>query len=654
MAKTFLRRILDLFRPSLSVSVRASKSPENFYASEESSDLAIAKYPPSDQGIRLTSVESLIDSQKDLINRIFRTAGVSRQEFAERYIPPINNLARHVHCLPATATTYFRGTGGLFRMSLEIGLNSLQSANAAVFPTGGGVERRYHMAPKWTLATFLAGLCSQNYRTVNSMAVLTKDNVQWTPLMTHLYDWVISQQVNLYFIRWLDDAQITGAQASAAYSINQIVPLDILTFLADGNNQVVQSMTAAIAGVEISASENPISRLVAPVVTRVIEDDLNRSATHYGHLVIGAHLEPHLLDSMRCLVRSGKWIVNHQQSGRVWAGKEGVFVDWIPASQDIANLLAKNSFAGVSKDPDTLADLLVHAGLLEMTTKGARYWTISLPETFEAKEGMVRMKRGGVIFPDGFDLSPFANVQLTLEIQSTQPIPLVNATNQTAPVQPKPSTIVAPLPLPQKAPPSAPEAPEPTQSKAPRQQRKPKSATPEVASKTELETKSESESESINTTMNEIPPDQDFDSRYVRVGSEDYEPDYMAGQPEPEVVSVAPPTKVAVDKGVRQKLLGSLKSGNAILLGDIIENAEKKNLTGIVVALEQGVGISNEELSAHGQPVMDLFKELGTKHWLWIDRTKPSRMIHQVQVDGRPYAMMILKAEIAAGLGLGD
>jgi hypothetical protein len=51
---------------------------------------------------------------------------------------------------------------------------------------------------------------------------------------------------------------------------------------------------------------------------------------------------------------------------------------------------------------------------------------------------------------------------------------------------------------------------------------------------------------------------------------------------------------------------------------------------------------------------MDLFKELGTKHWLWIDRTKPSRMIHQVQVDGRPYAMMILKAEIAAGLGLGD
>ena len=89
-------------------------------------------------------------------------------------------------------------------------------------------------------------------------------------------------------------------------------------------------------------------------------------------------------------------------------------------------------------------------------------------------------------------------------------------------------------------------------------------------------------------------------------------------------------------------------------MGDIIENAEKKNLTGIVVALEQGVGISNEELSSHGQPVMDLFKELGTKHWLWIDRTKPSRMIHQVQVDGRPYAMMILKAEIAAGLGLGD
>ncbi|MBK6639116.1 MAG: TraI domain-containing protein [Rhodocyclaceae bacterium] len=76
-------------------------------------------------------------------------------------------------CYPATSTTYFRGTGGLFRFSLEMALNSLQSANAAVFPATGGVERRYVMTPKWQLATFLAGLCCQNYRTINSMVVMT-------------------------------------------------------------------------------------------------------------------------------------------------------------------------------------------------------------------------------------------------------------------------------------------------------------------------------------------------------------------------------------------------------------------------------------------------------------------------------------------------
>ena len=298
-----------------------------------------------------------------------------------------------MHLLPATSTTYFRGTGGLFRMSLEIALNSLQSANAAVFPTGGGVERRFFMLPKWTLACFLAGLCSQNYRTVNSMAVLTRSNAQWSPLLDSLYEWCASEAADVYFVRWMEDVQVRGAQASAAYSISQVVPHDVLQYLASDNNQVVPAMTAAVAGVDTNTSENPISRLVAPVITRVIEDDLKRSATNYGHLVIGAHLEMHLLDAMRRLVKTGKWIANNAASGgRLWVGQEGVFVDWQVAAGDIATLLARDSFAGIPKDPDTLADLLVSASLLQLTKEGGRYWTIAIPVSMESKEGMVKLR----------------------------------------------------------------------------------------------------------------------------------------------------------------------------------------------------------------------------------------------------------------------
>jgi conjugal transfer pilus assembly protein TraI len=383
-----------------------------YIGDDDTGDFAITRYPPFDKGIPVVGVEKLLQSQQELVVRIFRTAGVSREDFEKYYQPSIRNLARHVHLLPATSTTYFRGTGGLFRMNLEIALNSLQSANAAVFPASGGVERRFSMQPKWNLATFLAGLCSQNYRTVNSMAVLTQDSAQWTPLLDHLLDWCEEQDAKVYFVRWMEDLQVHGAQASASYSISKIVSREVLQYLAADNNQVVQAMTAAIAGVETNASENPISRLVAPVITRVIEDDLKRSATNYGHLVIGAHLEPHLVDAMRRLVRGGKWIANNIPSGgRVWVGQEGVFIDWSSAAGDISNLLARDQFAGIPKDPDTLADLLVSANLLELNNRGGRYWTIALPGTLEAKDGMVKIKQGEVIFPQGFDLEPFKNVR---------------------------------------------------------------------------------------------------------------------------------------------------------------------------------------------------------------------------------------------------
>ena len=655
MLKSFISKLI----PWSSKTNTASTFPSSqaFIPDDDRDELAISKYPPSDQGIKLTSIDSLIESQKDLINRVFRTAGVSREEFAKHFMVAIRNLAHHVHLLPATSTTYFRGTGGLFRMSLEIALHSLQSANAAVFPSGGGVERRYAMTPKWTLATFLAGLCSQSYRTVNSMAVMSSENQQWSPLMGHLYDWAIAKKANVYYIRWMDDAQINGAQAAAAYGINYIIPGDVLSYLAEDNNQVVQAMTAAIAGVEISASENPISRLVAPVVTRVIEDDLNHSAINYGHLVIGAHLEPHLIDAMRRLVRAGKWIPNHAQTGRIWAGKEGVFVDWIPASQDIANLLARDSFAGVPKDPDTLADLLVHAGLLEMTSKGERYWMINVPETFEAREGMVKIKKGSVVFPDGFDLSSFNSISLT--ISGAMPVTLTTVAPSTQALQaagenkPKVVPEAEAPPQPRNTPTVIPSATEEAQT--------PPVADLERSNPKLLEGESSKDTGSGNTST----------KRPKKAASEKSSKPEMTTTPQSEQVESNPqspaPQKTSDKKSgaegsagsgkrssemMRSKLLSSLKPGNAILLGDVIDNFEKNTLTGQVADLGYGVGISNDELASHGQPVMELFEELAAKHWLWVDRSKPSRKLHLIDMDGKPVSMMILKSDIAVGLGV--
>ena len=85
----------------------ATNSHLEVFGGEEAGDLAVTRYPPFDKGIPLIEIDTLIRSQADLITRIFRTAGVSREEFNERFDPPIRNLAKHIHLLPATSTTYF-------------------------------------------------------------------------------------------------------------------------------------------------------------------------------------------------------------------------------------------------------------------------------------------------------------------------------------------------------------------------------------------------------------------------------------------------------------------------------------------------------------------------------------------------------------------
>ena len=599
-----------------------------FQTDNDPGELSIVRYPPFDTGIPVVGLDKLLASQQELMIRIFRTAGVSREDFAKYYEPPIRNLANHVHLLPATATTYFRGTGGLYRMSLEIALHSLQAANASVFPVAGGVERRHFLQPKWMLATFLAGLCSQNYRVVNSMAVLTRNNVQWTPLLDHLHDWCRAQKADVYFVRWMeDDIQVHGAQASAAYSISRVVPHEVLQYLASDNNQVVPSMTAAIAGVETNASENPISRLVAPVITRVIDEDGRRSASNYGHLVIGAHLEPHLVDAMRRLVRGGKWIPNNVQSGgRLWVGAEGVFIDWHSAASDISNLLARDSFAGIPKDQDTLADLLVSANLLELNGKGGRYWSITLPGSMEARDGLVKLKQGSVIFPNGYDLTPYQSVQLILVAPPPKPAaaasqPVATSPAPAAAVPAAAASGVAPVKTePPKPPPKADVPQQPGAQPAEHGQKKRK----------QEQTQSQSQKKGQASPV----------AQTVEAG-DDVEP-------------ANPNSSGAIGSDVSptaEKLLGSLKRSNGWLLNEVMRGYQTGKINGVTTALSHGFGISHEELSSHGIPIMELLEELALKGWLWQDKTRASRRIHNVEVDGKTHRMVILKPDVAAGLG---
>lgn len=100
-----------------------------------------------------------------------------------------------------------------------------------------------------------------------------------------------------------------------------------------------------------------------------------------------------------------------------------------------------------------------------------------------------------------------------------------------------------------------------------------------------------------------------------------------------------------------RKLLMSLKPPNSWLLNELLRTYRNQGLTGKAVALSYGYAIAHDELNSYGTPIMDFMEELGMKGWLWQDKTRASRKIHPVEIDGKTYRMIVLKPDIAASLG---
>jgi len=583
----------------------------------------VPRYPPFDTGIPLKTPDQVVASQSALVARIFRTAGVSQADFARFYEPIIHALARHHHLLPATATSHHRGAGGLFRMALELGLHALQGANGSVFPNGAGIDQRFYLLPKWNLATFIAGISSQSYRTVVNMIVLDRKNTQWAPLLMPLYDWARSVDADVFFIRWTEDRNKGTAQATSAYLVNQLVSPDALQYLSSDNNQIVPMMSGAITGNPMGVGENPIAKIIAPATTRIIEDDLKRSSMNYGHLSIGMHLEPHLIDAMRRLIRTGVWAINYRGM-RLWIGTDGTFIEWDVGAQDVVNLLTRDAFAGVPRDPDTLADMLCNAGVFEKNKENEKYWTIVLPGSGELIRTAVKVKHHDLILPSGFNLASIAKIDLTMGATAVPGTPPPAAPVQ-SPVSNGKKADVASKPIKQNT----------TDTFEIDQEigeiflaREEIPAEPSPATKRQKEGQG-----SVRTQKDDDPP-----ARQDKVSSKE------AGKGIEEKKN---------DRGSEQaeRLLGSLKKENAWLMREILKAWVDQKLTGQIVSVQQGVGISHEELSAHGQPAMDLVEEMQSKSWLWVDKTKPTRKLHMIQVNGKSLRMIVLRPDIASGLG---
>lgn len=344
------------------------------------------RHPSVDPGIAACSVDDLLASKAELLQRFKYCYGCDAETFERDIVAPIRRYASYVNLLPATADNFFCSAGGLFRLGLEVAFFALQGTDAHIVSGRATISVRKDLEPRWRRATFLAGLCSELHRTLCAATVTDDQGEEWPSYLLPLTAWLERRRARRFFVRWIANAP--ESRGLSLFALPHIVAPEAMQQLAEANNIVVPQMLASITGIPLLHEQSILIELVKRSAALVIDRDLAASAHRYGRPILGAHIERYLLDAMRQLIAAHPaWSPNSERS-RVWVGTEGLFIVWPNAAAEIRKVLEDDELRGIPKAPETIVEILTAAGVLVPPPPEIGCWTILPPGTSSAIEAV--------------------------------------------------------------------------------------------------------------------------------------------------------------------------------------------------------------------------------------------------------------------------
>jgi len=334
----------------------------------------IPRYPPFMQGLPVCSPEALIETQSDLIKRIYNLVPTT-ETVEKHYKPAVYRLASFVHLLPASQSHHHRGAGGLLRHSLEVGLWSLQQTERMLIRGVTTPKSRRAIEPRWRLAVFFAGICHDLGKAVTDLAVTDRESKErWRPYNQSLYEWAQSLDISNYFLHWQEGRAKHHTSVSSTV-INNIIGKASFDWISTESTEVLIWLTESINC--NPGQTNQIYDLVVKADQLSVERDLKTMGVAMAGYEIGVPIERYLTDIMRRLVREGIWRIN-EPAARIWNIGGHIYLVWPAAGEEIAKRASGEDIPGLPKTPDGILDMMVEREIAYLREgEGDRYYYIA-------------------------------------------------------------------------------------------------------------------------------------------------------------------------------------------------------------------------------------------------------------------------------------
>ena len=381
-------------------------------------DTEIPRYPPFAKGLPSVREDRLLVTQQELIDKLRQSLPFNRKQFDELMLPVIKRYAAFVHLLPASETHHHRGAGGLLHHGLEVAHIAARSSEDVMFAANAEPKRRRELEPRWRMAVCLAGLTHDIGKPISDLSVTDSTGGRtWNAYTENLAEWTQRESVDRYFLHWHKGRHRRHEQFSVLV-MERVLTRECMNWLAQYGPEIPHALLNSVAMADIE--NNDIGPLIKRADNTSVERDMKRYQSSPNES-LGVPVERYIIDAMRRLISQGKWQVNEKGS-RVWLLTDGLHIVWPAAAHEITRVLQRDGVAGVPRDPDSIADILIDRGLAtsrETESTTYRYWPMR-PASFEdADPNRLMMMR----LADPYLLFSEPPPAMTAEVIETRPKP---------------------------------------------------------------------------------------------------------------------------------------------------------------------------------------------------------------------------------------
>ncbi len=370
--------------------------------------------------IPVVPLSSLLDANAECLRRIKLCYGADRQAFESELMPLVRGYAGYVHLLPATPEGAFSEPGGLLRLGLETGLYSLQGTDSHILAGRATISVRRQLEPRWRLATFIAGMCSELHRAVSQVSVQSDQDRRWPAYLTPLATWLGEQQLAHYGVRWQETWR--EARSTGLLAIGMVLPRQIVAYLAQHNHSIVAQMLECVGGLRNHLERNVLDDLVQRALALVIDQELKDRASRGATPPPAEHLQRYLLTALRRVAATrASWSPNAEKS-RVWLSKDGLFLAWPAAADDLRQQLEIEQWQGIPRTADALLQAMLATGLAMTQRPDQPLWQIQPPGAKGPVDAM-RLTSTLVLYPTDPQPLAIADIDLVIPMATSTPAP---------------------------------------------------------------------------------------------------------------------------------------------------------------------------------------------------------------------------------------